>query len=281
MPSAADVAVPSPAIFLAVLSKRNENGAFVFPKRQKRREDGMGRRLRITKYNVHSCFGTDRKLDPGRIAGVIAECEVDIVALQEVDVARARSGGVDQAQAIPNHLSIASHFHPALHLDKERYGDALLTALPTRLGKADGLPSRGEPRGALWVEVPVGDVVLQIIVTHLGLLGAERVRQTEALIGPGWLGPPMAEDARVILTGNLNAVSRSPFYRMRARRFRDVQIDAGGRPVATFPCRLPLLRIDHILIGEGISARRTFVHDTPLARRASDHRPLCADLKIA
>ena len=241
----------------------------------------MGRQLRIMTYNVHSCFGTDRKLDPGRIAEVIAECEPDIVALQEVDVARARSGGVDQAQTIANHLSMASHLHPALHLEEERYGDALLTALPTRLVKADGLPSRGEPRGALWVEVPVGDVVLQIFVTHLGLLGAERVRQTEALIGPGWLGAPMAEDARVILAGDFNAVSRSPSYRMLARRFRDVQIDAGGRPVSPFPSRLPLLRIDHIFIGEGISVRRTFVHDTPLARRASDHLPLCADLEIA
>jgi endonuclease/exonuclease/phosphatase family metal-dependent hydrolase len=91
----------------------------------------------------------------------------------------------------------------------------------------------------------------------------------------------MAEDARVILAGDLNAVSRSPSYRMLVRRLRDAQVDAGGRPAATFPSRLPLLRIDHIFIGEGIAARRTPVHDTPLARRASDHLPLCADLEIA
>lgn len=240
----------------------------------------MGRQLRIVTYNVHSCFGTDRKLDPGRIAEVIAECEGDIVALQEVDVARARSGGIDQAQMIAGHLNMISHFHPALHLEEERYGDALLTALPTRLVKAEALPSRGEPRGALWVEVPVDDVKLQIFVTHLGLLGAERVRQTEALIGPGWLGAPMPEGARIILAGDLNAVSRSASYRLLVRRLRDAQAEAGGRPAATFPSRLPLLRIDHIFIGHGISARRTFVHDTPLARRASDHLPLCADLEI-
>lgn len=241
----------------------------------------MGRRLRIITYNVHGCFGTDRKLDPARIAAVIAECEADIVALQEVDVARARSGGIDQAEAIAGHLRMASHFHPALHLEEERYGDALLTALPTRLVKAQALPSRGEPRGALWVEVPVDDVKLQVFVTHLGLLGAERVRQTEALIGPGWLGAPMPDDARIVLAGDLNAVSRSPSYRLLIRRLKDAQVAAGGRLAATFPSRLPLLRIDHIFIGEGISARRTFAHDTPLARRASDHLPLCADLEIA
>ena len=240
----------------------------------------MGRQFRIATYNVHSCFGTDRRLDPGRIAAVIAECEADIIALQEVDVARARSGGIDQAQAIANHLNMASHFHPALHLEEERYGDALLTALPTRLVKAGGLPSRGEPRGALWVEVPVAAAKLQIFVTHLGLLGGERVRQTEALIGPDWLAAAMPEGSRIVLAGDLNAVSRSASYRMLARRLRDAQVAAGGGMRATFPARLPLLRIDHILVGEGIRVHGTFVHDSPLARRASDHLPLCADLEI-
>lgn len=240
----------------------------------------MGRRLRIATYNVHSCFGTDRRLDPGRIAEVIAECEADIIALQEVDVARARSGGIDQAQAIADHLRMVSHFHPALHLEEERYGDALLTALPTRLVRAGGLPSRGEPRGALWVEVPVDDVKLQLFVTHLGLLGGERVRQTEALIGPGWLGAQMPEGSRIVFAGDLNAVSRSASYRLLAQRLTDAQVAAGGRLKATFPSRLPLLRIDHIFVGEGMRVHRTFVHDSPLARRASDHLPLCADLEI-
>ncbi|GAA4166964.1 endonuclease/exonuclease/phosphatase family protein [Shinella granuli] len=240
----------------------------------------MARRLRIATYNVHSCFGTDRKLDPARIAAVIAECEADIIALQEVDVARARSGGIDQAETIASHLRMVSHFHPALHLEEERYGDALLTALPTRLVKAGGLPSRGEPRGALWVEVPVDMVKLQVFVTHLGLLGAERVRQTEALIGPGWLGAEMPENSRILFAGDLNAISRSASYRLLVRRFGDAQVMAGGRPQPTFPSRLPLLRIDHIFVGEGIRVERAFVHDSPLARRASDHLPLCADFEI-
>ncbi|WPE23736.1 endonuclease/exonuclease/phosphatase family protein [Shinella zoogloeoides] len=240
----------------------------------------MGRRLRLVTYNVHSCFGTDRRLDPGRIAEVIAECEADIVALQEVDVARARSGGIDQAESIAKHLSMVSHFHPALHLEEERYGDALLTALPTRLVKAGGLPSRGEPRGALWVEVPAGEARLQVFVTHLGLLGAERVRQTEALIGPDWLGAPMPGDARILFAGDLNAVTRSASYKLLVRRLKDAQVEAGGRIRPTFPSRFPLLRLDHIFVGEEVRVHRTAVHDTPLARRASDHLPLWADLEI-
>ena len=55
---------------------------------------------RIMTYNVHRCVGVDRKLDVDRVAAVIAEYEPDVVALQELDVHRARTRGVDQAYAI-------------------------------------------------------------------------------------------------------------------------------------------------------------------------------------
>ena len=51
-------------------------------------------------YNVHACRGRDRQWSPQRIADVIASAEPDIVALQELDVGRARSGGADQAEMI-------------------------------------------------------------------------------------------------------------------------------------------------------------------------------------
>ena len=90
----------------------------------------------------------------------------------------------------------------------------------------------------------------------------------------------MSETSRTIFVGDLNAISRSASYRMLARRFTDAQIASGGKPRATFPSRLPLLRIDHIFVGAGIRVQKTFVHNSPLARRASDHLPLCADLEI-
>ena len=50
---------------------------------------------RILTYNVHRCIGVDGKLDVGRVAGVIAALEPDIVALQELDVAFKSSAGDD------------------------------------------------------------------------------------------------------------------------------------------------------------------------------------------
>jgi endonuclease/exonuclease/phosphatase family metal-dependent hydrolase len=59
-------------------------------------------------YNVHGCVGTDGRLDVGRIAAVIGQSRPDIVALQELDVGRERSGRVDQAHAIAERLGTAT-----------------------------------------------------------------------------------------------------------------------------------------------------------------------------
>ena len=75
-----------------------------------------GRSIRILTYNVHSCIGTDRKIDPARIAAVIAGAQADIVALQEIDVRRHRTGGVDQARMIASLLKMEAHFNPALKI---------------------------------------------------------------------------------------------------------------------------------------------------------------------
>src|SRR4051812_17087286 len=116
---------------------------------------------RILTYNVHRCVGTDRRLDVGRIVEVIASFEPDIVALQELDVGRARTDLVDQAHEIAEGLEMAFHFHPAMRVEEELYGDAILTLYPERLVQAAPLPSHNyianllEPRGALWVAVDI------------------------------------------------------------------------------------------------------------------------------
>ena len=114
--------------------------------------------VRLLTYNVHRCVGTDRRLDVGRVAEVIAAQSPDIVALQEVDVGRARTGGVDQAHRIAQRLGMAFHFNAAFKVEEEQFGDAILTTLPERLVKAGPLPGHPrfpqlEPRGALWVEI--------------------------------------------------------------------------------------------------------------------------------
>jgi endonuclease/exonuclease/phosphatase family metal-dependent hydrolase len=230
----------------------------------------------------------DGKVDVGRIAAVIAAQTPDIVALQEVDVGRARTGGLDQAHEIAWRLGMSSRFHAALRVEEEQYGDALLTRLPERLIRAGPLPGcpplrRLEPRGALWVAFDVGHGrEVQVLNTHLGLVPREQWNQAGALAGPDWLSGPLRRDP-VILVGDFNMAAGSRAFQRLAAGLRDAQATqsaARGR-LATFPSRLPLLRIDHVLTSPGVRVSRLFAPITPLARVASDHLPLVADFDLA
>ncbi|HEY3796857.1 MAG TPA: endonuclease/exonuclease/phosphatase family protein [Caulobacteraceae bacterium] len=238
--------------------------------------------VRILTYNVHRCVGADRVLDVGRVAAVIAALEPDIVALQELDVGRRRTGGVDQAHELAQRLGMAFHFNAALKVEEERYGDAILTSLPERLVKAGPIPGyarlpRLEPRGAIWVAVSVGGVELQVICTHLGLVPREQQIQAAALAGPGWLaGAPTP----TVLLGDLNATPRTVVYRTFAQRLTECRRLIHHR-MPTFPARLPMLEIDHVFVSAGVAVERVLTPLDARARVASDHLPLAVDLTLA
>ena len=240
---------------------------------------------RLMTYNVHRCVGVDRRLDVDRISAVIAEHEPDIVCLQELDVGRARTGGFDQAHEIAERLEMSFHFHPAMRVEEELYGDAILTHLPERLIRAGALPTmRGvpglEPRGVLWTAIQVDGRRLNVFNTHLGLVPREQRRQAAMLVGPEWLGHPDCGDP-CILAGDFNAAPLTAPYRHVARRLRDAQKYPGlGRTVPTFPSGFPMLRIDHVFISPGIRVTGVSAPFSPLARMASDHLPLIVDFEL-
>lgn len=243
-----------------------------------------GGRLRILTYNVHRCLGRDGRHAPERIARLIAGTGAQVVALQELDVNRMRSGDVDQALAIASLLRMRHHFHPAMRVVEELYGDAVLTLLPLRLVKAGPLPRVAtrlptEPRGALWVEVEVGGIPVQIVNAHLGLFPAERRAQAEALLGADWLGHPQCRDPAILL-GDFNARPSSRAYGLLRHALNDASGRDGTRAKATFPSRWPLLRIDHIFTRGLVRVENVGVVAGADARQASDHLPLYADLSI-
>ena len=255
------------------------------PRSVRRRQPGGTRQLRVMTWNVHSCVGLDGKLSARRIARVIARANPDVVALQELDVGRPRTGGEDQAQAIARYLRMEHHFHPAIHLEEEQYGDAILSHLPMRLIRSGALPgfrpgSRREPRGALWVAVEFGGTEVQVLNTHLGLSPRERMRQVEALLGEEWLGNPRCQ-APVILCGDLNATPSSGVCQRLCQRLEDAQVQLDAhRPKNTFSSRFPAARIDHVFVDSGIRVSGIEIPDSQLARVASDHLPLLVTVDI-
>ena len=235
--------------------------------------------LTVVTYNVHSCVGLDRVLAPERIAEVIAACDADVVALQEIDVGRLRSGHVNQHAVIAAQVQMQSHFYAALRYQDEEYGGALLSDLPMRLVKSGALPSfeRLEPRGALWAEIEAQDKKVQILTTHLGLRPFERTAQIKALLSPDWLAHEECTGP-MILCGDFNITPLSPLHRQLTRRLKSVR-QRVGRPYG-FGTFMGVLALDYIFVSDDIEVVSVEVPRNKLAQVASDHRPLIARLRV-
>lgn len=240
-------------------------------------------RFRLLTYNVHRCKGTDRQVSPYRIAEVIAATGADVVALQELDVNRRRTGRVDQAELISALLDMEFHFHPAWQVAEERFGDAILSRYPLRLMHAGKLPGhpRGwkERRGALWASFTCGHRRVQVINTHLGLTRHERMTQTDALFGPQWLGHADCR-APVVVCGDFNAIPGSRVHQRWMSALRDVHAALAVSRRRTFPTRYPVASLDHIFLSDDFDVHHVEVVRTAASRVASDHYPLLVELSL-
>lgn len=239
--------------------------------------------LRILTYNVHRCVGTDGRLVPARIARAVAEAAPDVVALQELDVNRPRTGRTNQATLIADWLHMGSFFFPAHQYEDEHFGNAILTRLPATLRKAAHLPGlpnypHRERRAAVCVTITWNDCDIQVVNTHLGLSPRERILQAQALLSDDWLGDA-AFQAPHVLCGDLNALPGTRAFRRLRKHLRD-PFPWSSWPPGTFPSTCPLLRLDHVLFSRHWTIQRVAVIRSRLTRVASDHLPLLVEASL-
>ncbi|MFP4358655.1 MAG: endonuclease/exonuclease/phosphatase family protein [Puniceicoccaceae bacterium] len=240
--------------------------------------------LRIMSYNLHSCRGLDGKVRPERVARVINAFDPDLVAVQEIDAHRPSSGGEDQAHRIAGHLRMEHVFQTMLEKEGEGYGIAIFSKHPfvkIRGGFLTPATRIREGRGALHLRIlPAEGRPFHLVNTHFGLGRTERREQAAVLLGERWLGG-IPEDEPVVLCGDFNSRPGSRVYRNLAGRLADVWTRAGeARGRGGFPSVLPVLRIDHIFLSDHFEVRHVEIPRTATAVVASDHLPLCADLRL-
>ena len=225
----------------------------------------------IASYNVHKCVGTDGVFNPGRVAEVICEIDADLIALQEADgPLGSRQGLLDLRR-----LELATGLTPA-HLQPGQshgwHGNLILARNGIVRGvKRISLPGL-EPRGAMIVDIELKGALLRIIAAHFGLLRRSRSQQASALVEAtrSVLRP-------TLLLGDLNE------WRVR-RRSSLLELLPHFGPLhavlPSFPSRFPVLALDRILSRPPDLISSIEVHQTPLARTASDHLPLKARLNL-
>ena len=83
--------------------------------------------LRIMSYNIHNGVGLDGKRDYARIAKAVLRMSPDVVALQELDSATRRSGGVDILRELSDQTLMHRVYAPAIDYQGGKYGIGLLS----------------------------------------------------------------------------------------------------------------------------------------------------------
>jgi len=244
--------------------------------------------IRAMTYNIHSCVNMDGEVRPERVAGMIDELSPDLVALQEVDAGIPRTHHQDQAKILARMLDMDYRFFPVVTNGYQKYGLAMLSRFPFQDIRVGWLPAlyprlklNLQKRGVIWAILETSFGPLHFFNTHLSVFKLERRAQAKFLLGKDWLMAVPKEEP-VVFCGDLNAGPLSPVYRRLSRYLIDAQKNAMHpaplRP--TFPSRRPLFRIDHIFISKHFRTLNTVVPIDENSQLASDHLPLCAELKI-
>jgi endonuclease/exonuclease/phosphatase family metal-dependent hydrolase len=225
--------------------------------------------IRVASYNTHGGIGRDGHFVPKRIAGVLRELDADVIALQEVEN---RATGFDMLNYLKQETQFEAIAGPTLLRNGADYGNGLLTRFRViSVQRIDLCVDRCEPRGALDVELDCSGTPMRVLATHLGLRPAERREQIQRLLRVLEGDRPLP----TILTGDINE------WFLWGRPLRWLHKHFEQTPArATFPARYPVLALDRIWVKPRTLLRNIAVHSTPLARIASDHLPLKAELDL-
>ncbi|TVP83319.1 MAG: endonuclease [Thioalkalivibrio sp.] len=226
--------------------------------------------IRVATYNIHAGIGRDGHFNAQRIAQVINELRAEVVALHEVE---SQSGDLGALGVLAAETGLRALAGPTMLRGEATYGNALLTCCDlSGVERIDlSVPGR-EPRGALDVRVQCRGGPLRVVATHLGLARAERGRQVRQLMDRLDPGDPVP----IVLMGDMNEwILWSKPLRQLHKRFGRTSAPA------TFPARFPLFALDRLWIRPPGRLVRLYRHESPLARIASDHLPLVAEIDLS
>jgi endonuclease/exonuclease/phosphatase family metal-dependent hydrolase len=129
---------------------------------------------------------------------------------------------------------------------------------------------RFEQRGLLHTTVQVVDRVLHVVVVHLGLVPASRVRQVAQLLA--FIDQTIPAHAPVLVAGDFNDWGTGLGRRMAKAGFGEWR----EQPTPTYPSRLPLNQLDHVY-ARGLTPVHAMAPAGRIWQRMSDHLPLVAE----
>ena len=246
--------------------------------------------LRVATYNIHKGVrgvGPGKRLEIHNLGLGIEALDADLVCLQEVRLFEKREasrftstilGWPAQGQAhflAPEGYSVA--YRTNATTKHGEHGNALLSRWPIGdIGHHDVSDHRFEQRGLLHVPVWWQGVEVHVVVAHLGLMHAGRVRQIERL--SAFIAAEVPPSAPLLVAGDFNDWGEKldgPMQGINLLRAHN----GSTRTQRTFPSAAPMFALDRVYT-RGLQCLSATVPRNSGWSRMSDHLPLLVDLRL-
>jgi endonuclease/exonuclease/phosphatase family metal-dependent hydrolase len=238
--------------------------------------------FRVATYNIHKGvqgLGPARRLEIHNIGHAIEQLDADVVCLQEVrNGHRGEEKYFKRWPVLPQADFLAPEGYEAIYKTNAvtahgEHGNALLSRWPVLMHQHEDMSDhRLEQRGLLHAEVQVQARRVHVIVVHLGLIPASRVRQITQLLA--FIEREIPADAPVLVAGDFNDWGRRVGLMMQAAGLAEWSHSRAS----TYPSRLPIVQLDHVY-ARGLRPTGLMVPHGRIWRQMSDHLPLVAEFQ--
>ena len=231
--------------------------------------------MKIMSFNTQHCLNfVERRIDFEVMAKAIADCDADLVGLNEMREGSDPPEFDAQCKILSEKTGLGNYyFAKALTLREGDYGNGLLSKHKIVSAKTIDVPDP-EPRGydgyyehrvLLKAKLECG---LTVMVIHFGLNPDEAESAVRTVV-------ENLEDERCVLMGDFNLCPDDKILLPIRRRMKDTAELFGGERLS-FPSDKPTQKIDYIFVSHDIEVISA---DIP-AIVASDHRPHVAEIKF-
>jgi endonuclease/exonuclease/phosphatase family metal-dependent hydrolase len=238
--------------------------------------------VRILTWNIHKGIGgLDRRYDLRRTIELMAHYSPDIALLQEVADRLPRASHHNQAEMLAEALGMPHMaYHPQHQFVAGGYGNLILSRWPlSDVEHVDLTIGTRKKRGVVSARarVKLDEESRSILLynMHLGLAGSERGEQLLRFLN----SHPFAgvhHTTPLVVGGDLNDL-----WGTLGTRFLAPQgLQRVGALTNTFPAALPLRPLDALFVRGSLKVSHWHVPHSALASRASDHRPIVADIDV-
>jgi endonuclease/exonuclease/phosphatase family metal-dependent hydrolase len=239
-------------------------------------------RLRVVSWNIHKGIGGfDRRYDIGRVTQLLVQQQPDIALLQEVAEGLPRARHDDQLVLLSEALGLPHVVYGREHRFRVGgYGNAILSRYHlTDEQHVDLTVGKYKKRGVIGARahVPFDGHVRSLVIfnLHLGLRASERALQLERFLD---CHPfvRLHSTTPILVGGDMNDLWGTLGGRFLAPRgFLRV-----GTVANTFPAWLPVRPLDSLYARGDLHTLDCCARRDALARTASDHLPLVANLRL-